>query len=208
MAERSVAIVHTGAANLASVLAVFSRIGVAARVTSDANDVAESAAVVLPGVGAFGAAAEGLASGGLGEALRDRIGRDEPTLAICLGFQLLAAESAESPGVVGLGVFESAIEPVPAEGLAVPHLGWNRVRAGKGCALLESDAMYFANSFALVQPPPGWASATTVYGERFTAAVERGRVLACQFHPELSGPAGRSLIERWLVAARLEPAAC
>jgi imidazoleglycerol phosphate synthase glutamine amidotransferase subunit HisH len=87
-----------------------------------------------------------------------------------------------------------------ADGLRVPHLGWNRVVAGEGCSLLEDGDAYFANSFKLDAIPAGWAGATTDHGGPFVAALERGAVLACQFHPELSGAWGQALIERWLAA--------
>jgi imidazoleglycerol phosphate synthase glutamine amidotransferase subunit HisH len=87
-----------------------------------------------------------------------------------------------------------------AKGLRVPHLGWNHVAAGAGCSLLEDGDAYFANSFKLDDIPGGWAGATTDHGGRFVAAIERGPVLACQFHPELSGAWGQDLIERWLAA--------
>ncbi len=87
------------------------------------------------------------------------------------------------------------------DGLRVPHLGWNRVTAGDGCRLLKDGDAYFANSYKLDEVPAGWAGATSDHGGDFVAALERGSVLACQFHPELSGAWGQALIERWLAAA-------
>ncbi len=91
--------------------------------------------------------------------------------------------------------------PPFANGLRVPHLGWNRVTAGDGCSLLADGDAYFANSYKLDEVPAGWDGATTDHGGEFVAALERGTVLACQFHPELSGAWGQALIERWLAAA-------
>jgi imidazoleglycerol phosphate synthase glutamine amidotransferase subunit HisH len=110
---------------------------------------------------------------------------------------LLAEGSEENPGVAGLGLLPAAITGF-ARGLRIPHLGWNRVRAGDGCSLLEDGAAYFANSYKLDRAPAGWSGAFTDHGGDFVAAIERGPVLACQFHPELSGPWGQALIERWL----------
>jgi imidazole glycerol phosphate synthase glutamine amidotransferase subunit len=120
-------------------------------------------------------------------------------LAICLGLQILAEESEENPGVRGLGVLPATVTRF-ADGLRVPQLGWNRVAAGDGARLLEDGAAYFANSFKLDNVPPGWTGATADHGGEFVAALERGPVLACQFHPELSGHWGQTLIERWLAA--------
>lgn len=192
-----VAIIRTGSANLASVLAAFARAGVQARITIDPSDAEHADRVVLPGVGSFGAAMATLHAAALVEPLRRRLAAGRPILAICLGLQLLAESSEESPGVPGLGVLPAKITRFAGD-LRVPQLGWNRVAAGVGCSLLTDGCAYYANSYRLESEPAGWACATTDYGGRFVGAVERGRVLACQFHPELSGPWGQALIERWL----------
>ena len=202
-----VLIVPTGGANVASVIAGMERIGASARIDATPERVAAAERVVLPGVGAFGAAMTELESTGLDAALRERIAADRPTLAICLGLQLLAEESDESPGVDGLGVFPGRVEPFPTDsrvpqmGLRVPQMGWNRIEAEDGTTLLRSGFFYFANSFRLTQVPDGWTAARAEYGGSFVAALERGSVLACQFHPELSGESGRALLERWLASA-------
>ena len=86
--------------------------------------------------------------------------------------------------------------------MRVPQLGWNRVEPHAGCRLIEPGHAYFANSFKATPPlPDGWAGATAEHGGPVIAAFERGSVLACQFHPELSGAWGRALIERWLMKA-------
>ncbi len=133
---------------------------------------------------------------GLVDVLRERIRAERPTLCICLGLQLLCESSEESPGVRGLGVIPASITKFRSG--RVPQLGWNRVEAPARPALVVSDHFYFANSYKLEVAPPGWAAATTDYEGRFTSAIERGPLLACQFHPELSGTAGLALIARWL----------
>jgi len=191
--------IRTGTANLASVAAAFERAGQPVRISTDPDDAESAARVVLPGVGAFGPVADRLDELRLREVLVERIAAGRPTLAICLGLQLLAQASEENPGVSGLGVVPATVTAI-ADGLRVPHLGWNRVVAGEGCSLLEDGDAYFANSFKLDNIPAGWAGATTDHGGPFVAALERGAVLACQFHPELSGAWGQALIERWLAA--------
>jgi imidazole glycerol phosphate synthase glutamine amidotransferase subunit len=195
-----VVLVRTGTANLASVAAAFRRAGCGVRVSESASDVSDARRVVLPGVGAFGAVAGRVDALGLRDSLTDRIAEGRPTLAICLGLQLFAASSQESPGVRGLGAIQAEITALP-NGVRRPQLGWNRVEAGDGCTLLRDGIAYYANSYKLDTVPDGWHEALTDHGGPFVAAVERGAVLGCQFHPELSGTWGQRLIERWLEAA-------
>ena len=117
-----------------------------------------------------------------------------------MGLQLLCNSSEESPGATGLGCVDGAVTHFPA-GVRAPQFGWNRVTAGAGCSLLEDGYAYFANSFRLAEPPAGWHAATAEHGGRFVAAMERGAVLACQFHPELSGRYGIDLLRRWIGTA-------
>jgi imidazole glycerol phosphate synthase glutamine amidotransferase subunit len=195
-----VVVIRTGTANLASVAAALERAGCAVRVSDDPAEAVHAPRLVLPGVGAFGPVATRLDELGLRGPLAERISAGRPTLAICLGMQLLAEASEESPGAHGLGVLEATATAF-ADGLRVPHLGWNGVTAGDGCSLLEDGAAYFANSYKLDAVPADWCGATADHGGSFVAAIERGPVLACQFHPELSGAWGQALIERWLAAA-------
>lgn len=200
--KHEIVMIRTGTANLASVVAAFERAGRRVDVTEDVAAAAEAPALVLPGVGAFGPVARHLAGRGLAEALAERVRGGRPTFAVCLGLQLLAAASEESPGVAGLGVLPATVTRF-ASGLRVPQLGWNRVTADDGAALLRTGEAYFANSYKLDTVPEGWAGALADHGGPFVAAIERGPVLGCQFHPELSGEWGQALIERWLAAAEV-----
>ncbi|MCG3125924.1 MAG: Imidazole glycerol phosphate synthase subunit HisH [Phycisphaerae bacterium] len=195
----AVMVVRTGTANLASVLAGLRRAGARAEVTQRAADVAAAQHVVLPGVGAFGAAMEQLHAADLVDALRQRVRDARPTLAICLGMQLLAAGSDESPGVSGLALFDARARRLP-DTVRVPQIGWNRVLPEPVFDAFHADYAYFANSYAIAEPPTGWHAASADYGSRFVAALQRGGVLACQFHPELSGAWGVALLRRWLGA--------
>jgi imidazoleglycerol phosphate synthase cyclase subunit len=110
--------------------------------------------------------------------------------------QLLCEGSEEAPGIAGLGVLPGHCRRLPDE--RVPHLGWNSVGPDESCRLLAGHEASFANSYALFDAPAGYAVAWATHGARFVAGVEGTRLLACQFHPELSGPAGLALIDRWM----------
>jgi imidazole glycerol phosphate synthase glutamine amidotransferase subunit len=198
-----VIIVKTGKANVASVISGLIRAGAKSRLSEDPDEINSASYVVIPGVGAYGPAMKQLQSLKLDDAIRHRILAGKPTLAICLGMQLLAKQSEESPEVDGIGVipgvckrFNEDIGYVSRQ--RIPQLGWNNVNVSGECKLLESGYAYFANSYYLDKAPEGWQVAHTTYGETFISAIEKSAVLACQFHPELSGVWGRDLIIRWL----------
>lgn len=197
MTDDRVHIVDTGVANIASMKAAFRRLGAEPTLTRDAQSIESGDRVVLPGVGAFGAGMEMLREADLAEPLRRRLAEPRPTLAVCLGMQLLADGSEESPGVDGLGVIEARVGRF-GEDVRVPQFGWNEVEPTSDCEMLRPGYAYFANSYRLATPPPGWACALTEYGGDFVSAMERGPVLACQFHPEISSSWGLNLLERWL----------
>lgn len=198
----AVTVVRTSTANLASVLTGFERLGCRVHATDDAGDVASAERLVLPGVGAFAAAQRAIASHGLEEALRERIERARPTLGICLGMQLMASGSEEAPGVAGLCVFDGVVGSYESgeEGWRVPQMGWNLVTPDARCEVVPRGYAYFANSYRLASAPDGWLPVWCEYAGRFLAAVERGPVVGCQFHPELSGDYGKALLTRWLEA--------
>jgi len=194
----TVTIVRTGAANLASVAAAVERCtGAPPEITSSVRSILSAERLILPGVGAFGAAMASLTSNQLVEPLRDRLRSQRPTLAICLGLQLLATTSDESPGVRGLGIIDV---PVKRFGTTqrVPQMGWNSVTSDPGFEPRINGHVYFANSYRLEECPEGWQAAWSDYGGRFIAAIRRGSVVACQFHPELSGQLGERLLRSWL----------
>jgi len=201
-----VTIIDTGVANTASVCAALDRCGARVALASDVGRIESASLLVLPGVGAFGAGMRRLETLGAEQPIRERIESGRPTLAICLGMQLLCASSEESPGVAGLGVVEGRVERFRGD-VRVPQFGWNRIEADPGCSLLSSGHAYFANSYRLADAPSGWEAAHAMHAERFVAGMERGCVLACQFHPELSGGFGRGILERWLAMSR-EAASC
>ncbi len=194
-----VMVINTGTANLASIRAAFTRLGAESVITDDAEAIRDAERLVLPGVGAFASGMSRLCSIGVADALRQRVERGRPLLAVCLGLQLLCRSSEESPGVEGLGVIDAGVERF-RDATVVPQLGWNGVEP-VGCRLVLPGFAYYANSYRLAAAPAGWGAAFTEHGERFVAALERGPILACQFHPELSGAWGHALLRRWLEAS-------
>jgi imidazole glycerol-phosphate synthase subunit HisH len=191
----TVTVVPTGAANLASVRAAFERLGAAVVLADEPAAIRDAERVVLPGVGAFGPAAARLRATGAAEAVVERVAAGRPTLAVCLGMQLLFEASDEAPGQPGLGCLPGRVERLPGP-LRVPQMGWNRVSTTGG--LVEDGHAYFANSFAATKCADGWSASFFEHAGPRLAAVERGAVLASQFHPELSGEFGQRLLERWL----------
>jgi imidazole glycerol phosphate synthase glutamine amidotransferase subunit len=193
----TLAIADSGIANLASIRSAFRALGMESTVTSDPDEFAAAAYGVVPGVGAFGAGMAALRRSGLDVAITGRAAADRPLLAVCLGMQMLGAASDEDPGVTGLGIIDECFQRLPGD-VRVPHLGWNRVEVEGTGGLLGTGDAAFANTYCLPRLPEGWAGAWTVHGTRFVSALQRGRLLATQFHPELSGRYGLDLLRRWI----------
>jgi imidazole glycerol phosphate synthase glutamine amidotransferase subunit len=190
-------VIRTGTANLASVRAAFERLGHSVELTQDPGVVTEAERLVLPGVGAFGAAMAELDAQRLRLPLVERIVSGRSTLAICVGMQLLCRTSSESPGSLGLAVVDGDIGRFDHVA-RVPQLGWNDVTATAESRYVRSGAAYFANSYRLAGRAGTFVLSTADYGGPFVASMESDGVLACQFHPELSGPWGAQLLQRWV----------
>jgi imidazole glycerol phosphate synthase glutamine amidotransferase subunit len=209
---KEVLIVPTGTANIASISAGIVRAGgkpavLGAGAESPAARLARASHAVIPGVGTFGAAGGNIRSSGLEAAIRTRVKNGFPTLFVCVGFQLLFEASEESPGIEGLGLIAGRVERYRSS-LVVPQMGWNRVESAGDGGLVHSGYGYFANSYCARSVGDGWSAARAFYGEYFVAAVERGPVVGCQFHPELSGSWGQDLLVRWLATGGGEEKTC
>jgi imidazole glycerol phosphate synthase glutamine amidotransferase subunit len=193
-------IINTGVANIRSLQAAFDRLGQSWNLTEKVDDIKNANHVVLPGVGAFAAAADSIDRLGLREAVKQRL--EDPsksTLCICLGMQLLYTSSEEAESSIGLGVIPRTIKRFDDD-VPVPQLGWNAVVPSEiETAPYVSGEAYFANSFRLTETPPDdWGYAQTEYGGTFVSSVWRGKTLACQFHPELSGDWGQQVLSNWI----------
>lgn len=190
-------IIKTGVANTASVSAALRRAGAEPEFVDNGADVESFDRIVVPGVGAFEAGMNALEEMEIIDALIDRIEADEPTFLVCLGMQLLAESSDESPGISGLGIIDTHVGAFPP-GVPTPQFGWNEVEPTSSMRHLDSGYAYFANSYRIVNQPDGWNCAMADHGGRFVAAMERGSILACQFHPELSGSFGQGIVNQWI----------
>ncbi len=194
-----IALIDYGVGNLFSLHSSFAALGIETVVTADPAVIASAERVVLPGVGAFGDAARKLSAAGLDRAVVDAAKAVKPLFGICLGMQLLFDVSYEYGTFGGLSLIPGAVrtirEKIPAD-LKIPHIGWNALRFTKPSPLFryikEGDHVYFVHSYAADLTDA--TVATAEYGAPLVAAVQKGNVFGCQFHPEKSGPVGLSIL--------------
>jgi len=210
VAVTEIAILDYGMGNLRSVEKALEHVGVTATISDDATEVRAADGLVLPGVGAFPRAMERIREGGLDELIAERHEEGTPILGICLGLQLLFESSAELGGETGLGLLDGPVAELEAEGLKVPHIGWEPVRWERDSRLTEGipseTPFYFVHSFA---PRPNGEEllGTAAYGQRFACAAERDNVFGVQFHPEKSSAAGLRLLSNFAGVCAKSPAA-
>lgn len=194
-----VGIIDYGVGNLFSLRSSFEAVGQEVFVSGDPAALAKAHRLVLPGVGAFGDAAAKLRESGLDAFVKEAAAGGTPLLGICLGMQLLFEESEEYGLHRGLGLIPGRVVAMePAGGLKIPHIGWNALqKRGRGKLLRtvqDGDYVYFVHSFHATGCESALA-AVADYGMTVTAAVERGNVMGCQFHPEKSGAVGLSILK-------------
>ena len=198
-----IAIIDYGVGNLFSLKSSFAAIGAETVVTGDQEIIHSADKLILPGVGAFGDAAELLRRDGLDKLVCEEAGSGKPLLGICLGMQLLFDYSLEYGRHEGLGLIPGSVRPIadyiPA-GYKIPHIGWNALHfpAGKPVSPLfqhikEGDHVYFVHSFCGAECADSVIAAAE-YGADLTAAVARGSVFGVQFHPEKSGEVGLNIL--------------
>lgn len=178
-------------------------IGAESEITADKDKIKNASHVILPGVGSFGDAMASMAERGLVDTVREAALSGKPFLGICLGLQLLFAESDESPAVPGLGVLDGKISLIPKnDGLKVPHMGWNSVEIKQNSGIFKGipngSYFYFVHSFYLNGANADDVAGTTQYGTEIQCAVEKGNLCATQFHPEKSGEIGLMLLKNFL----------
>ncbi len=196
-----IAIIDYGVGNLFSLKSSFASLGIPAEVTSDPAKIRAADRLILPGVGAFGDAAEKLRESGLKELISEETRKGKPLLGICLGMQLLFDKSEEYGEHEGLGLIPGRVTAMRGripDSLKVPAMGWNALHFRKDSALFryveEGDCVYFVHSYSAVDCEADTV-AVVEYGTDITAAVEKGSVYGCQFHPEKSGTVGLSILK-------------
>ena len=194
------AIVDYGVGNLFSLRSSFAAIGADALVTSDPAKIKQADGVILPGVGAFHDASAKLRQTGLWEVVVAEAKAGKPLLGICLGMQMLFEKSYEYGEYEGLGLISGAVRPIAdviPKDYKIPHIGWNALHFEKSSPLFakikEGDYVYFVHSYYAADCEEA-VIATAEYGAPLTAAVQRGNVMGCQFHPEKSGDVGLSIL--------------
>ena len=198
-----IAIIDYDAGNLKSVEKALTALGEKPVVSRDKELLLSADKVILPGVGSFGDAMEKLHQYGLVDVIHQVVSKGTPFLGICLGLQLFFESSEECQGVRGLSLLPGRIVRFPdMPGLKVPHMGWNCLDIKPDARLfkgIDSGAyVYFVHSYYLEADRESDVAASSEYGVKFGASVERGNLFACQFHPEKSSDSGLKILKNFI----------
>ena len=196
MTSFTVAVIDYGAGNLGNARRAIEELGFPQRVVQRPADLPPAGPILLPGVGNYGAAMETINASGVADAIRHATVAGRRVVGICLGLQMMFAESEEAPGVAGIGILAGRVRRLQVANRPLPHLGWAPVGGTR-------TPLYFAHSYVVEPEEPSCVTATAEWGETFPAIVERGSVTGFQFHPERSGLAGLDLLSRSLSGREL-----
>ena len=193
------AIVDYGVGNLKSIANALGYLGLSSEITGQPDGLERADALILPGVGAFPDAADKLRQTGLDKAVLAQAAK-KPVLGICLGMQLLFDEGEEVRPCQGLGLVSGTVRKIATE-LKLPHIGWNSLTFPNPSPLFKGvepgSYVYFVHTFCALPAHPADVLAVTDYGGPVTAAVGRGNVYGCQFHPEKSGETGLQILRNF-----------
>lgn len=192
-----IVVVDYGAGNLRSIGRALQGVGARVALVRSPEEAGRFDGIVLPGVGAFGAAMERLHRGGFADWIHAQVESATPLVGVCLGMQLLYERSEEGGDVAGLGLLPGEVRRLPA-GLKIPHMGWNQLtfrrREWGGGTIADGAFVYFVHSYFAIPRDDTDVIATTFYGTEFPAIIQHNRLLGLQFHPEKSGQTGQQLL--------------
>ena len=197
-----ITIIDYGAGNILSVVNALKYIGQTPTISGDPDVIAKADKLILPGVGAFGECMKRLRDSGLDESIKESVKKGAPIMGICLGLQLFFDYSEEFGHTDGLGFISGGVKKINAGALKLPHIAWTSVDVNLASRLFKGvnsgEFFYFVHSYCAKATNPADESATAVYGEKFTVAVEKDNVFGTQFHPEKSGAVGLKLLENFV----------
>ena len=195
-------IIDYGMGNLGSVTNACRYLELPCRVITKPTELAGCDAAVLPGVGAFADCMKHLGDHGFIDPIKAWISDGKPFLGICLGLQVLFADSEESPGVPGLGILPGRVRRFTSTDLKIPQIGWNKVKkAQPDCPLFQGVPdeafFYFVHSFHAETPDTAIVAGVTEYGVAYPSMVWRDNIMAVQFHPEKSQKVGLRMLQNF-----------
>ncbi len=198
-----VAVIDYDAGNIKSVEKAVQYLGYDVTLTRDRDVILSADRVILPGVGAFGAAMDRIRKYSLEPVINEVAERKIPFLGICLGLQLMFERSEEAPGVKGLSLLKGEILKIPTgEYTKIPHMGWNSLKLKNNGKLFkgvnDGAYVYFVHSYYLKAEDDEIVKAETQYNTCIHASVEKDNLYACQFHPEKSSDVGLTMLKNFL----------
>ncbi|MFQ5956522.1 MAG: imidazole glycerol phosphate synthase subunit HisH [Candidatus Brocadiales bacterium] len=197
-----IAIIDYGMGNLRSVQKAVEKVGFDSVLVDRPEGLEGVEKIVLPGVGAFRDAMQGLKERDLIEPILRHIREKRPYLGICLGLQILFTESAEDGPCKGLGVIPGKVVRFQGDHLKIPHIGWNQVSFKRDLPVArdipQGSYMYFVHSYYVCPDDPNVVAAVTEYGKEFTSLVWKDNIVATQFHPEKSQASGLTLLKNFV----------